>query len=146
MAIYNFAFYAVTGLVIPFWLMMILLPKWHFTRKALSSVYIVLPFVLPYAILVLPHFRDILLFLLPTPEKIENLLTRPYSDVLAWIHFIPLDFFAGRWIYFDSRRQDFNVLVMAPILTLCLLLPPLGITIYLFYRMAKSKTSADPVV
>gem|GEM_PF-5786737 len=35
---------------------------------------------------------------------------------------------------------------MAPVLTLCLLLPPLGITIYLFYRMVNSKSSADPVV
>jgi Na+-driven multidrug efflux pump len=146
MTIYDFAFYAVSFLVVPFWLMMILAPKWHITRKALSSVYIVLPFAIPYAVLVLFHFEDILLFLAPTPAKIEELLTRPYSDILAWIHFIPVDFFVGRWIYFDSRRQDFNVYVMVPILTLCFLLPPLGITIYFFYRLVNSKTDVDPVV
>lgn len=143
---YNIAFYAVSYLVIPLWLMMILLPKWHITRKVMSPVYIVLPFLLPYAILVLPHFQDILLFLIPTPAKIENLLTHPYSDVLAWIHFIPVDLFAGRWIYLDSRRLDFPVLPMVPIMTLCLLLPPLGISLYLIYRLLSQKSAADPAL
>lgn len=143
MDIYNFAFYAVSYLVVPLWLMMILLPKHSLTRKIMGSVYIVVPFAVPYAVLVLPHFQDILLFLVPTPAKIEQLLTQPYSDVLAWLHFIPLDFFAGRWIYLDSRKQDFNVWAMVPILSLCLLLPPLGFVLYFIFRFINAKPLAE---
>ena len=144
MNIYDIAFYVTSFAAVPLWGMMILLPNWSFTKKALGSVYIVLPFALPYAILVSFHLEDILLFLAPTPAKIEALLSRPYSDVLAWIHFIAMDLFAGRWIYFDSRKQDFNVLVMAPILTLCFLLPPLGVSIYLIYRLFNATTKSEP--
>ena len=143
MDIYNFAFYAVSYLAVPLWLMMILLPKHSLTQKIMGSVYIVVPFAVPYAVLVLPHFQDILLFFIPTPAKIEQLLTHPYSDVLAWLHFIPLDLFAGRWIYLDSRKQDFNVFAMAPILSLCLLLPPLGFVLYFIFRFINYKAKAD---
>ena len=142
MDFYNLAFYLVSYLAIPLWLMMIFLPHASLTKKLMGSVYIVLPFAVPYAILVLPHLSDVLLWLIPTPEKIEQLLTKPYSDILAWIHFIPMDLFAGRWIYLDSRHQGFSALIMAPILTLCLLLPPLGFVIYMLYRIAFSKAGA----
>jgi len=137
--IYNLAFYAVSFLAVPLWLLMILLPHWKVTQRIMGSVYTLVPFAIPYAILVLPHWRDVFLFLIPTPLKIETLLTQTQSDVLAWIHFIPLDLFAGRWMYLDSRRQGFNVWMMAPILALCLLLPPLGMVLYFIYRLIAGK-------
>ena len=146
MDVYDYAFYIVSFLAVPLWLLMILLPKWELTRRAVGSVYIVLPFALPYAILVLFHLQDVLLFLAPTPEKIQTLLSHRYSDVLAWIHFIPLDLFAGRWIYLDSRSENFNVFVMMPILTLCFLLPPLGVSIYLLFRLATAKPGSVEAV
>ena len=134
MSIYDIAFYAVSFLAVPLWTLMIVAPKWKVTHRIMSSVYIVLPFALPYAILVLPHFKDILLFMPPTPEKIGELLSHPYSVVLAWIHFVPLDLFAGRWIYLDSREHNLNVFAMVPILTLCFFLPPLGFSLYFIMR------------
>jgi hypothetical protein len=138
-----YAFYAVSYLAIPFWTLMILFPKWPVTARVMGSVYLVLPFALSYAILVLFHLTDIKSFVPPNHEHVIDLLKHRYSDMLAWMHFVALDLFAGRWIYFDSRRQNFNVLVMAPILTLCFLLPPLGISLYLIYRLICGK-SADP--
>ncbi len=143
MNVYDFAFYAVSFLAVPLWLMMILLPKHSLTKRIMGSVYIVVPFAVPYAVLVLAHFQDILLFLAPTPSKIEELLTHPYSDVLAWLHFIPLDLFAGRWIYLDSRQKNFNVFAMVPILSLCLLLPPLGFVLYFIFRFINSKRQSE---
>lgn len=146
MTIYDFAFYAVSYAAVPFWLLMIFLPRWTVTSSVLRSPYIILLFTLPYALLVLPHFSDILLFLNPTPEKIEELLQRPYSDVLAWIHFIPLDLFVGRWIHFDSQRLKLPYFLMIPVLTLCFLLPPLGISLYLITRLIMRGNASDSIV
>ena len=139
MDIYTIAFYATSFLAVPLWLLMIVLPKAALTQRVMKSVYTVVPFAIPYALLELPHLSDALLFAMPSPEKIGALFTHPHSVVLAWIHFVPVDLFAGRWIYLDSRRQGLNAWLMAPILTFCLLLTPLGMVLYFLYRLIAGK-------
>jgi hypothetical protein len=142
MDIYNVAFYVTSYLAVPIWGLMILFPRARFTQVLLGSVWIVVPFLIPYSLLILWHLGDIPLFLRPTPEKIQTITSQHYGVVMAWIHFIPMDLFAGRWIYLDSRRRALNTLVMAPILVACFLTPPLGVLIYILYAFTFGKPLA----
>ena len=139
MTIYDLAFYVTSYLAVPVWVLMIAFPHARFTKVLLSSVWIVVPFLVPYSLLILGHLGDVLLFLRPTPDKILHITSQPYGVVMSWIHFIPLDLFAGRWIYVDSRRRALNALVMAPILLACFLTPPLGVLLYILYASTYGK-------
>lgn len=40
--------------IAPFWLLMILLPHWSWTRRIMGSLWVIAPLALAYAVLVLP--------------------------------------------------------------------------------------------
>src|SRR5262245_46563063 len=124
-----FLFQAVSFLVLPLWLLMICLPTWSVTRWLFRTPVLVVPFVLLYAILVVP-FLGTVLPLLTNPNlqlnDVAHLLGQPEAALVAWLHFLAFDLFVGRWIYLDSRERQVNVFLMAPVLLLTLLLGPCG--------------------
>src|SRR3954451_9199837 len=86
-------------LVLPFWLLMILAPRWRWTRRIVASPFIVAGPVALYAALLLPHLFTILPALMqPRMEPIAALLGQPLGTPIAWAHFLALDLFAARWI------------------------------------------------
>jgi hypothetical protein len=121
--------------VAPFWLLMIVAPGWSWTRRIVSSPLIVLPPVLVYAVLVLPHLNVVLPAVTsPTLDGVRELLGTPLGAAAGWAHFLAFDLFVGRWIYLDSRERGRHPLLMAPILVLTILLAPLGLLSYLALR------------
>lgn len=122
-------------LVLPFWAIMILLPRWSITQRLIASPLIVLPTALIYAALVLPQIGSLLGALAnPSLADIAALLGTPQGAVIAWEHFVTFDLFTGRWAYLESRAQNYSALVMAPILFLILMFGPLGLLLYLLTR------------
>jgi apolipoprotein N-acyltransferase len=112
--------------VLPFWALMILLPRWELSRKVMASP---LPFV-ALALLYLYGFINSL-----TPESAADLanptlasLTRVFSQepvaFTGWIHFLVMDLLAGRWIYENSLNQG---IWFRHSLILCLFAGPLGV-------------------
>jgi Domain of unknown function (DUF4281) len=92
--------------VLPFWVLMILLPNWGVTRKVMGSL---LPF-LGLAGLYLYLFISSL-----DPETVQSFsnpqladLARLFADekviATAWVHFLVIDLFVGRWIYWEGQR------------------------------------------
>jgi len=121
--------------VAPFWLLMVLAPRWRFTARVIDSPAIVAGPLLLYAGLALPR----LLSLLPAvarPELpvIAALLGTPRGATVAWMHFLALDLFAGRWIFLDARLRAVPSWLASPILALTLLFAPLGLGAYLAIR------------
>ncbi len=134
-SIYILAFKVVSLAAVPFWILMICAPNWPFTRRFMTSLVPMLIMALPYAILELPLYLPHLPhFLNPQFEYIQSILGQTKTVTLAWSHFIATDLFAGRWIYLDSRQRGTSPLVMAPIIFLCAMFCPAGITVYLLYR------------
>lgn len=126
-------------LVLPFWLLMIFLPKWGFTKKVIGSVLIVLPAALLYIGLVLPRIQTILpAVVVPEIGEISRLLATPDGTTIAWAHFLTFDLFVGRWVYLESRERDLSVWLMAPVLFFVLMLGPLGLLLYFAVRGQKS--------
>ncbi len=124
-------------LVMPFWLLMILLPHWRFTRRVMHSPLMILPPALLYAALVLPRLGGLLETLSdPTLAVISASLGTPEGAMVAWAHFLTFDLFVGRWAYLDSRERSISAWLMAPVLFFILMLGPLGFILYLILRAA----------
>ena len=122
-------------LVLPFWGLMILLPRWRWTQRIMRSPWVSAAPALLYVVLVLPRLGTIWPAVTkPTLAGIAALLGSPEGATIAWVHFLAFDLFLGRWIYLDSRERRLSALLMAPILFFTLMLGPLGFLTYLLVR------------
>ena len=122
-------------LILPFWVLMIFLPRWNWTRRIISSPLIVVPPAILYGLLVEPRFFEIMpVVLQPTLIGVAELLGSEVGAVIGWAHFLAFDLFVGRWIYLDSREKNISAWLMAPILFFTLMLGPLGFLSYLLLR------------
>jgi hypothetical protein len=122
-------------LVMPFWLLMILLPHGRWTKRVMASLWTVGAAALLYATLVVPNLLFLLgQFLNPTLGAISTLLGQPQFALIGWIHFLAFDLFVGRWAYLDSREHGLSAWLVSPILFLILMFGPLGLLLYLVVR------------
>ena len=120
----------------PFWALMILLPRWSWTRRIIGSPLIVVPPLLIYAVLVLGSLTEVLPAVAsPTLGGVRELLGTADGAAAGWAHMIAFDLFVGRWAYLDSRDRGIPALVMAPVLLLTILLGPIGLLVYLLVRL-----------
>lgn len=135
--------------VLPFWVLMILLPNWGITRRIMGSV-------LPFAAL-----AGLYLYLFITgldPETAQEFTSTQLSDIArlfsseqiaatGWVHFLVMDLFVGRWIYWEGQRSGVWTVHS---LALCLFAGPLGLLSHLltdglWQRFSKSSDSAGGV-
>jgi hypothetical protein len=122
----------------PFWAMMILAPRWRWTKRIIGSPYIILPAALLYVVLIIPAMGEALrLLAAPTLENIAGLLGSEAGATIGWIHFLAFDLFVGRWAYLDAQKRQISHWLMAPTLFFILMLGPLGFALYLLVRQTK---------
>jgi hypothetical protein len=134
-------------LVLPFWALMVFLPRWGVTGRVIASPWIVAPPAILYLIVIAPVASMVLPAVMnPELARIASLLGTPTGTTLAWAHFVAFDLFVGRWIYRDSRARQCSVWWVSPILALTLLLGPVGLLLYLVARtvMGGAYVVADP--
>jgi hypothetical protein len=130
-------------LVLPWWALMILLPRWRWTARIMRSPFVSAAPALLYAALVLPRLSTIWPAISrPTLTGIAALLGSPEGATIAWIHFLAFDLFIGRWIYLDSQERRLSALLTVPVLFLTLMLGPLGFLTYLLLRAVTSTREA----
>jgi len=126
----------------PFWALMILLPHWSWTRRIVASPLIVVPGLVIYAALVLPHLGTVLPAVAsPTLTGVRDLLGTANGAAAGWAHMVTFDLFAGRWAWLDGRDRRIPALVMAPVLLLTILFGPLGLGAYLAVRPRWPRTT-----
>ena len=112
--------------VLPFWVLMILLPRWGVTKKVMESF---LPFVALAALYIYLFSGTI------TPESAQALSNPQLADIAkffaeeqiaatGWVHFLVLDLFVGRWIYWEGQRTEVWTVHS---LILCLFAGPIGL-------------------
>ena len=134
--------------VLPFWALMILLPNWKITRKVMESY---LPFVVLAGAYLYLFVTSI------TPENAADLSNPQLADIArffsnetaaatGWIHFLVMDLFVGRWIYWEGQKTGIWTIHS---LALCLFAGPLGVLSHIFtYWLTKafSKGSESVIV
>ncbi|MCJ8283628.1 MAG: ABA4-like family protein [Rivularia sp. ALOHA_DT_140] len=117
--------------VLPFWVIMIFLPKWNITQRVMKSY---VPFV-PLAGLYLYLFVSSI-----TPENAQALSNPQLADIArflgdetsaatGWIHFLVMDLFVGRYIYLAGVKTGIWTFHS---LSLCLFAGPLGLLSHIF--------------
>ena len=126
-------------LVAPFWLLLVLAPRWRVTRQVVASPLIAIGAALLYAGVVLPVVGQVLpLVAQPTLPAIAALLGTPRGATAGWLHFLAFDLLVARIIYLDLEPRGVSAWILAPLFLLTLLLGPLGYLVYLVVRVCSS--------
>lgn len=132
----DFLFYFSAISVLPFWFMMIIFPQSELTARVVRSPWICLPAAACYLILGLPHIPELLMiFASPSPDSLAMVMSKPWAASMFWAYAGAFDLFVGRWIYFDSREQAANPLLLSLILFICIFSGPVA---FIFYWCVKT--------
>ncbi|MFI5842917.1 ABA4-like family protein [Catenuloplanes sp. NPDC051500] len=123
------------ALAAPFWALMILAPRWRWTRRIAASPLIVLAPLSIWPVAIGSDFGPFATEMLnPDLDGVRALFASPGVVTAVWAHLIAFDLFIGRWMYLDARDRGLHPLVVSPILFLTIFLSPIGLTLYLAVR------------
>lgn len=126
--------------VLPFWTLMILLPNWNVTKKVMESF---LPFIFLVGVYIYFITGAI------TPESAQALANPKLADIArffgeesaaatGWAHFLVMDLFVGRWIYWEGQNKNIWTIHS---LILCLFAGPIGLLSHIFTAWISQKLS-----
>lgn len=122
--------------VLPFWVIMIALPRWPWAVRVIRSPLIVLPPALIYAAIVLPLVAqgglDFSSF--GSLAGVMGLLSNPAGAAAGWAHFLAFDLFVGRWVYLDALEPRIHPALLVLPLFFVFMLGPIGFLLYLAVR------------
>jgi len=116
--------------VLPFWTLMILLPSWGVTRAVMRSN---LPFMglaglYIYLFIISLDPESAQAFSNPQLADLARLFSQEKVVATGWVHFLVMDLFVGRWIYWQGQQTGVWTIHS---LTLCLFAGPLGLLSHL---------------
>ncbi len=85
---------------------MILLPNWEGTRWVMKSF---LPFVAlaglyVYLLTSVVNGESAAALASPQLETLVQLFGNPQATAAGWVHFLLMDLFVGRWVYWEGQR------------------------------------------
>jgi len=123
------------AVAVPFWALMIILPRWRWTERIIASPLIVAGPVVIYIVLLVKIFPQVWQAVsAPDLPVLQALFATPVGAAVVWAHLIAFDLFVGRWIYLDGRRLGLSPLLVGPVLVLTIFLAPVGFAAYLGAR------------
>jgi len=112
--------------VLPFWTLMIVLPNWGGTRWVMKSFLPFLALAGLYVYLLIGTIDGESAAALANPQlaDLARLFANPQATATGWVHFLVMDLFVGRWIYWEGQRT--GVWTVHSII-LCLFAGPIGL-------------------
>lgn len=130
--------------VLPFWLMLIIIPSSKITQIFVNSI--VLPLILAIAY-VYVIYQAILLdeqmfYIFKLYLNLDNLYTVFATEnflLVFWIHFVALNIFLGSWVSRDGIKHDIPRKLIAIPLILIYFTGPLGLVLYWMFRIFYAK-------
>ena len=109
------------------------MPRHEITKKIVGDVRIcIIPLIVSYGILLIPNAVDVLISLgsqMPTPDVVLELFSDDQMIILAWLHFLVLDTFAGRYVWMRMLAADKPIQVSMPVLLMCMMMGPIGLVV-----------------
>ncbi|MBW4658704.1 MAG: DUF4281 domain-containing protein [Drouetiella hepatica Uher 2000/2452] len=131
--------------VLPFWLLMIGLPNWSVTRKVMESF---LPFLLLAGVYVYLFGMSLdpeaaQSFANPSLADIARLFANEKVAATGWVHFLVMDLFVGRWIYWEGQRSG---VWTRHSLIICLFAGPMGLLSHIVTQWVSRRFFAGGVV
>ena len=128
--------------ILPFWLMLIFIPKSKITQIIVNSV--ILPFLFAatyiyvvYNLILLDEPMSDLFYLYAGIDSLYTVFSNEGFLLIFWLHFIFINLFLGSWISRDAIRYNMSRgLVLVPLI-LVYFTGPLGLVIYWIFRVFK---------
>lgn len=133
----NFLFRFSALSVMPFWLLMIFLPSWKYTKLIISSPYIILPPLFCYLILLVRNFDKsiIKIFTHSSPQRLAELLKNPWASTLVWSYAGAFDLFIGRWMFVDAQSNGIPHWPIILPLVIAIFSGPAGLALYFLVNL-----------
>lgn len=129
--------------IIPFWLLLIVAPRWQGTNVLVHSMLYPLAIGVVYSVFALGGS-----FFAPNApegggfgslEELAILFSSPPALFAGWIHYLVFDLFVGAWEARDAQKRGVPHLLLIPCLILTCLLGPMGLLVYLVMRLILRK-------
>jgi hypothetical protein len=118
------------------WLLMIVAPKWRFTKMIILSG--ILPLMLGLVYLIILFFGegegDF-----NSLQGVMKLFTNPWGVTAGWIHYLAFDLFIGTWELSNGQKNGIPHYLIIPCLILTLFFGPIGLILYFLIRANKTK-------
>ncbi|NEQ68590.1 MAG: DUF4281 domain-containing protein [Symploca sp. SIO2D2] len=130
--------------VLPFWLLMIVLPNWGVTRKVMTSYFPFIPLAGLYLYLFVSSITPESAAAMSNPQlaEIAGFFADETAAATGWVHFLVMDLFVGRYIYLEGQRTSTWTVHS---LVLCLFAGPMGLLSHIVTAWITQKftSSAD---
>jgi hypothetical protein len=132
-------FKAANWAVLPFWLLLLIAPRWRWTQRLVHG---------PVVLLLLTPIYAYMLFGYATAPKEMSFMSlygvmigfsAPNIVVAGWIHYLIFDLFIGAWESRDALRRGLPYLWVIPCLLGTLMFGPIGLTLYVIVRFIHSR-------
>ncbi len=121
--------------IIPFWILLAVLPHWSGTQLVVHSIIVPLALGVAYAWFLTQgwgtegaSFSSL--------EGVMTFFANPFAALAAWIHYLVFDLFIGAWEVRDARRRGISHWFVVPCLFFTLMAGPIGLLAYLLVRLA----------
>lgn len=132
-------FKAANFAVIPFWLLLLVAPRWRWTQRLVHG-----PVVL---LLLTPMYAYLLFGYAPAPQgtSVASLygvmlaFSAPNLVLAGWLHTLVFDLFVGAWESRDAARREIPHWLVAPCLVATLMVGPVGLLLYVLVRFMRTQ-------
>lgn len=129
----NLLFNIANIFVLPFWTLMIFVPNWQVTQKIMKSYLIFIPLIFLYIYLFIISLNPESIATLSNPQLLDlaEVFSNPVVTFAGWVHFLVLDLFLGRYIYWQGQNDKIWTIHS---LILCLFAGPMGFLSHIITR------------
>ena len=115
------------------WLLILILPRWKFTRHIVLSGAIPLLLAVAYLVLIVLFFGKAEGGF-NSLANVMKLFTNEWAVLAGWIHYLAFDLFVGSWEVRDAQRRGISHFLVIPCLVLTFLFGPIGFLLYSILR------------
>ena len=129
--------------VVPFWLLLILMPNHGITKFFSHSIVAPLLLTLAYIFIARQIILEGNIFvgfnLYLGLDGLDKIYSNESLKLIFWLHFLAISLFVGSWIARDTQRYMVPKILSIPCIVITYFTGPLGIVIYWFVRIFYAK-------
>ena len=129
--------------VIPFWLLLIIIPNHSLTSFFARSIIAPLLLATGYVYLGYDLYLENNIFdgfeLYSGIDGLYSMFANETLLLIFWLHFLAISLFVGTWIVSDSKKYFMPKIIVIPSLVLTYFSGPIGLVVYWFFRIFFAK-------
>ncbi|QSE97339.1 ABA4-like family protein [Fulvivirga lutea] len=120
--------------VLPFWILLIVTPKWKHRSIAIQLAASMLAFIYAFYLITGPSI-DYSAF--GSLTGVKELFTLDDAILIGWIHYLAFDLLVGNWIVNQAEDLGIKHWFIIPCLLFCFMLGPVGFLLFQLLKFAK---------